>query len=874
MNKKLSISSFTPSTMSHELLELLFVQREELLRSVVDDLAESVIGMKKYVMLVGERGMGKTHFVSLVYHRLKLLPALQDKLLVAWLREEEYGVNSWLYLIVEILRALAEEGLETQGYIDRLAKMGIEDAQYLANRLLAETIGDKTLVIITENLDKLLAGLGDREQWKFRAFLQEQNSCSILATTPKISLDTSSKDRPFFGFFSRIDLPRFSLDDGLAMLAKTAEISGDIDLVEFLNTGLGKARVAALHYLAGGNPRVYTLFSQLVTKDSLIDLLPAMTELLDKLTPYYQSQVDCLRDSHDQQKIVMYLARSEGAVMVKEIAEQCFISSERATSNALTKLKNNGYVVSEKHGREVYYEISEALMRLCLEMKSSRSSCLKLCVDFLKIWYPPEDLRKYFYLCIENDNIEHAKYYREAMSSQDSPANRHFLIGLDLYEQQKWQESLTVFNQCINDGYEDHYVWLIKSKVLREIGNYDESIYGLKKAIKIKADYLEAWQIQGALLYCMDKYVASVASFDRAIEIKPLDPISWSGRSAALYSLKRYEEAVDSFNKALGINPENKEALHNQAIAMDKWGKYQFSIGEFSLALDIWQKSFDLMRKVKTIDIVGLIQEFLDALLVEFQDSKIQDFIPKLLTVYNDAGIIADLSAALIYSLKELDRPSINEKKAVKWLETWQKTSTYYPELDTAIKLMETFVDSKYSLKDGRNLLSIPKEIRPLFERALRPIKVFLSYSRCDIQMADMLIKHLSALLHRGLISVWHYRDIAPGQIWEEEIESAIEEADIILLLISCDFLASDYCYTEISKSLIRMQEEKIHVIPIIVRACDYNSSLLDRLSVLPKDGKPIAAREDQHNAFFEVVKGIEKICEDLRRSRQSVSPH
>jgi DNA-binding transcriptional ArsR family regulator len=392
MNKKLSISSFTPSTMSHELLELLFVQREELLRSVVEDLAESVTGMKKYVMLVGERGMGKTHFVSLVYHRLKLLPEMQDKLLVAWLREEEYGVNSWLYLIVEILRALAEEGLETQGYIDRLAKMGIEEAQYLANRLLAEAIGDKTLVIITENLDKLLAGLGDREQWKFRAFLQEQNSCSILATTPKISLDTSSKDRPFFGFFSRIDLPRFSLDDGLAMLTKVAEISEDQELADFFRTELGKARLKAFHHLFGGNPLVYTLFSQLVTKKSLIDLLPVVMELLDKLTPYYQSRMDCLRESYDQQKILMYLVQANKGIMVKEISEQCFISSERATSNALKKLKTNGYVIAIKRGREVYYEISDSLMRLCLDMKISRSSRLEIHVNSLKAWYEQTDL--------------------------------------------------------------------------------------------------------------------------------------------------------------------------------------------------------------------------------------------------------------------------------------------------------------------------------------------------------------------------------------------------------------------------------------------------------------------------------------------------
>jgi DNA-binding transcriptional ArsR family regulator len=392
--QQLALSTFTPSTMPPAVLEGMFVQREQLLQSIVQDLAASVDDTKKFLMLVGARGMGKTHLVSLVYHRLKQRPG--EKLLIAWLREEEYGVNSWLYLIVEILRSLALEGVETETQVTKLANLPIGDAEYLANRLLSEVIGDRTLLIITENIDKLLFGLGDQEQWKFRAFLQETNCCSILATTPKISQDTGRKEKPFFGFFTPIHLPSFTHSDGIKMVTKIADLSKNISLVNFLVTDKGKSRVKALHYLAGGNPRVYSLFAQFITKENLESLWPVVIKVLDELTPYYQSLVEKLGQSDDQQKIVMYLAGETRAVTVKEITAQCFISSDRTTSNALKKLKEKGYVVSTQQGREVYYEISEVLMRLCLEMKNARSGNLKFWIDFLQIWYhqePKDNLR-------------------------------------------------------------------------------------------------------------------------------------------------------------------------------------------------------------------------------------------------------------------------------------------------------------------------------------------------------------------------------------------------------------------------------------------------------------------------------------------------
>jgi chromosomal replication initiation ATPase DnaA len=104
------LSRFTPSLMSAETLEKIFVKRHDLADDLVDAIRESAISENKHFrLLVGMRGIGKTHLVSLVYHRISQMEDLRDKLVIAWLREEEWGVDSFLSLLQRIFRALKEE---------------------------------------------------------------------------------------------------------------------------------------------------------------------------------------------------------------------------------------------------------------------------------------------------------------------------------------------------------------------------------------------------------------------------------------------------------------------------------------------------------------------------------------------------------------------------------------------------------------------------------------------------------------------------------------------------------------------------------------------------------------------------------------------
>ncbi len=98
------------------------------------------------------------------------------------------------------------------------------------------------------------------------------------------------------------------------------------------------------------------------------------------------------------------------------------------------------------------------------------------------------------------------------------------------------------------------------------------------------------------------------------------------------------------------------------------------------------------------------------------------------------------------------------------------------------------------------------------------PLEVFYSYSHDDEEYRRKLGKHLAVLRRAGLITDWHDRDIDAGVAWQEEIDRHLLSADIVLLLVSASFIASDYCWgDEMKKALARHKENKARVIPIIL---------------------------------------------------------
>jgi hypothetical protein len=145
------------------------------------------------------------------------------------------------------------------------------------------------------------------------------------------------------------------------------------------------------------------------------------------------------------------------------------------------------------------------------------------------------------------------------------------------------------------------------------------------------------------------------------------------------------------------------------------------------------------------------------------------------------------------------------------------------------------------------------------------PVRIFVSYAHEDDALRDELMTHLSLLVRQGLIAPWQDRSIRPGDDWESAIDENLEAADIVLLLVSADFMASDYIESkELRRALERHDAGEARVIPVILRPVDWESSPFGRLQAIPKDAKPVTTWPDRDEAWANVVKSLRSAVANL----------
>jgi hypothetical protein len=154
------------------------------------------------------------------------------------------------------------------------------------------------------------------------------------------------------------------------------------------------------------------------------------------------------------------------------------------------------------------------------------------------------------------------------------------------------------------------------------------------------------------------------------------------------------------------------------------------------------------------------------------------------------------------------------------------------------------------------------------------PVKIFLCYAHEDEALLKKLKTHLRPLQRAGLIDVWYDRNISAGTDWEQQIKDQLNTAQIILLLVSPDFMDSDYSYDiEMQRALERDKRKEARVIPIILRPVDWRD-VLGKLQALPTDGTPVIDRRwhTSDEALYSVAQGIRKVVEELTRPSPEIS--
>ena len=384
-----SISRFTPSTMPEDLLERLFVVRKPVLESLMKRVGDlGATPSPHHTLLVGPRGAGKTHLISLVYHRAKNRAGTDGgkPLRIAWLPEDPWTIVSYARLLAAILeRVSPDTGVKSA------------DEAELDARLRSTSRKDGPVLVLMENVDQILDALGDVGQQKLRNLLQTESGVLIIGSTTRLDRSLSSHAAPFFGFFDTIRLEPFSPEEAREMLTALAREAGNAELAERLSSSGALARIHTIAHLAGGQPRLWALLGSALTVEELRDLAALLLSRFDDLTPYYQEQL--ARLSPLQRLVVAELAAADRPLPVKDIAERVG-SDQRSVAKAVGDLAERGWLKPVStiftellDRRRTYYDLAEPLARLAFQIKDSRGEPLPLVVDFLVNWFDADQLR-------------------------------------------------------------------------------------------------------------------------------------------------------------------------------------------------------------------------------------------------------------------------------------------------------------------------------------------------------------------------------------------------------------------------------------------------------------------------------------------------
>lgn len=523
-------SSFTPSEADPETLEAMLVGRSRIARRLVERIRDSATsGEKHQDLLIGPRGIGKTHLLSLVRHRIKEDDSLHHKLAIAWLPEDPYE-SSYTDLLLEILRELADE-YPSEDFDQRISTARSQhDPDLLETELeqtLMQWLSDRTLLILVENLQDLFSGIGESGQEKLRALIQNTGQITIVATSTSLFPAVARRNKMFFGFFRQTELLPLNVLEARELLVRLAQIEGDTGLEEQLRSPLGLARIRAMHLLAGGSPRVCTLFYEFLTCDSIDTLLVPFKQLVDKLMPYYQGLMHTL--SPQQRRIMEAFCRAEGACSAPSLANELHIKSQ-TVSTQIRRLCELGYLsLVDKVARGTLFELREPLMRYTIQSKQDRGEYLKHIIEFLRLWYSPSELEE------------------RAEQAQDAQDKRYLV------------EAALRSNR---DG--DPIVKALRADftTASASGDHEAALQALDGRLARNEKDLDALETKAQILaYRLKRPKEALPYQIRATEIDPSRPAAWVKLAALHFESKEIEEAVTAMRRAVVIKPKNPENL-------------------------------------------------------------------------------------------------------------------------------------------------------------------------------------------------------------------------------------------------------------------------------------------------------------------------
>jgi hypothetical protein len=168
--------------------------------------------------------------------------------------------------------------------------------------------------------------------------------------------------------------------------------------------------------------------------------------------------------------------------------------------------------------------------------------------------------------------------------------------------------------------------------------------------------------------------------------------------------------------------------------------------------------------------------------------------------------------------------------------------------------------ESKGRLKQSLGEIRMPGQVL-----GGAPVEIFISYSHTDADLASLLDIHLAALRREGLVATWIDRQIGPGTQWRDAIDERLNRAAVVLILVSANFIASDYCWdVELRRAMERHAAGQARIIPVILRDCDWQHLSFGKFQVVPTGGRPVTSWPDPHDAIADVARNVRTAVLDI----------
>ena len=614
----LVIYRFQPDAMDPKTLRTLFVGDENLLRKMREEIQKAVRNRTpRYYLVVGPRGIGKSHFITLLYHDLKKL----EEAISVKLSEEEFSV----YRVSDFFSRVFEE-IEKRKFSSKF-KM---DKNELVDAILEDLKKkDKMIIIFAENLNQILeTQMEEKDVKQLKSIFQQEDMFIVVATSPLMFKTVSQGGEPFYNFFDIKHLRELTEEEVKRMLKITDKLEGKSANIEQYY-----AKIDSIVKLTGGSPRIVILLYDLMkNKGDMLDIEKAFLKILDEYTPYYQ---DVFKTLTGQKRRIFDILISIEPATPKEIAETARLDNNTVITQ-LRRLEKDGYVISYRMGRNTKYEVRERLFRLWREQRQALGrKKISILIEFIKLWYSPEEREKEFLnaisrLKIDKKFIKTAGYLfltfskeskikfmpdiakeshmqgipellDEFIAAEDEEMRKAFKIEnlAVLAEEEKYDDFLKEFETLLKGIEKNRISSFLVGTILLYLNKYDEALHSIDEVLDSNPENAGAWYVRGISLTNLHRYEEALEAFDRALGLNCKDISFWIGKGNILGHLQQYEEALEAFDRALEVDSRNVDGWNGRGQALKFLGQYEEALEAFDRALEFNEDGDTWINKAK-----------------------------------------------------------------------------------------------------------------------------------------------------------------------------------------------------------------------------------------------------------------------------------